>query len=343
MIPIIDMHCDTISEIYALKNGGEGAGSGLRENGLMIDLLRMKDSGYMCQSFALFLHAERLKKEGKSPFSYAIELSDLLDEEIEKNSDLISYVTTGSQIEENYSRGLMSALKTVEEGAAYEGDIDKLRQLYDRGVRKSTLTWNFENELAFPNRSEFVPESGTWSCTGFDMENGLKKKGFEFVEVMEDMGILIDISHLNDAGIKDVFSAVKGSTPVIASHSNARACCMHPRNLSDEMLRAIGAHGGVTGINYAPSFLSEENISSENGLSRISDMIRHMKHIKNVSGIDSIGLGSDFDGIGGRLELSGAQDMQKLADAMSLSGFSDEEIEKVFYKNVLRVYKEVLG
>lgn len=366
MIPIIDMHCDTISELYklryndtALQEGSSkeidkteasagagvkdaGKGDSLRSSRLMIDLKRMKDAGYMCQSFALFLHLGRLSKEGKSPFAYAMELSDLFDEEMEKNRDLIRPVTTGTEIEVNFSRGLMSALKTIEEGGAYEGSIEKLEELYKIGVRKSTLTWNFENELAFPNRSVFNKEKGTCSCTGLDTENGLKKKGFEFVEAMESMGMLIDISHLNDAGIWDVFKTVRKSTPVIASHSNARACCMHPRNLSDEMMREIAGHGGLFGLNFCPSFLSKEQRDGREE-SRIRDMIVQLKYMRDVAGIDFIGLGSDFDGIEGELELSGAQDMQKLADAMSLSGFSDEEIEKVFYKNALRVYKEVLG
>ena len=355
MIPIIDMHCDTISELYAARKSfakaipEERAGNGdkgpaeLRKNELMVDLERKTASGYMCQSFALFLHLGRLRDEGRSPFEHALELSDIFDEEMEKNRDIIRPVTTGTEIEENWSRGVMSALKTVEEGGAYEGSLDKLAELYKRGVRKSTLTWNYENELAYPNPSAWDPQKGTYGCTGFDTENGLKKAGFEFVEAMEAMGMIIDISHLNDAGIKDVFETVRSSTPVIASHSNARGCCMHPRNLSDDMMRRIADHGGVFGLNFAASFLSKEAVENGREQSRIADMLRQLRYMRDTVGIDAIGLGSDFDGIGGELELSGAQDMPKLAEAMSLDGFRDEEIEKVFYKNVLRVYKTVLG
>ena len=342
MIPVIDMHCDTIAEIYAAEERGDRS-LGLRKNGLMMDLERMKEGGYMCQSFALFSHMGRLREAGKDPFDHVCALSRTFDEQMAANSDLISPVTTGSQIEDNMHKGLMSALKTVEEGAVYEGSIEKLECLYDMGVRKSTLTWNFENELAYPNRSVHDPRKGTTTCSGIDKENGLKQAGFDFVLAMEDMGMLIDISHLNDAGIMDIFNTVRSDTPVIASHSNARGVCMHPRNLSDEMLLKIAEHGGVTGINYCATFLDESNQHSDRELSRVEDMIRHMKYIRNLAGMDIIGLGSDFDGIGGELELAGAQDMQKLADAMSLVGFTTDEIEKVFYKNVLRVYKQVLG
>ena len=354
MIPVIDMHCDTIAVIYSarhrdrfekdvpdiLRSEGEPE---LRSNNLMLDLERMKKAGYMGQCFALFSDLEMLRRKGISPYEYTCALSDLFDEQMEDNADMICPVTSGTEMEKNFAKGRMSALKTIEEGGAFEGSLAKLEDMYKRGVRKATLTWNYENELAYPNPSAYDSRQNTYSCTGFDTVNGLKKKGFEFVSAMEAMGMIIDISHLNDAGIKDVFNTVKPSTPVVASHSDARGICGHPRNLSDDMLRAIAEHGGVAGLNYAPSFLSEENRKNGGQKSRISDMIRQLKYMKNVAGIDSIGLGSDFDGIGGDLELSGVQDLPKLADAMRLSGFSTEEIEKVFYKNVLRVYKDVLG
>ena len=169
MIPVIDMHCDTIAEIYAAEERGDRS-LGLRKNGLMMDLERMKEGGYMCQSFALFSHMGRLREAGKDPFDHVCALSRTFDEQMAANSDLISPVTTGSQIEDNMHKGLMSALKTVEEGAVYEGSIEKLECLYDMGVRKSTLTWNFENELAYPNRSVHDPRKGTTTCSRVGIE-----------------------------------------------------------------------------------------------------------------------------------------------------------------------------
>lgn len=335
MFPVIDMHCDTISLIYKRRRDGENAF--LRENDMHLDLLRMKESGYMCQSFALFTHLESLKKAGADPYAYAVAMSDILDEETAKNSDIVRCVTKASEIVENHKNGFVSALKTIEEGAVYKGQPELVRDFYNRGVRKSTLTWNFENELAYPNKMTTDPAFGTPKMVP-ETERGLKPAGKDTVQLMEELGMLIDISHLGDAGIYEIFDIVKKDTPVIASHSNARTATNHPRNLTDEMLRLLADHGGVTGINFCPAFLTDDGSSQ----SRIEDMVRHIAYIKDKAGIDIIGLGSDFDGIGGTLEMNGGADIQHLADALSLAGFSTDEIEKIYYKNVLRVYKEVL-
>ena len=231
----------------------------------------------------------------------------------------------------------MSALLTMEEGAICQGKLEYLRIFYELGVRMFTFTWNFPNELAYPNRYEylgpgqdsFVPET----------EKGLTEKGFEFLEEMERLGMIIDISHLNDAGIWDVFRHTR--KPFVASHSNARAMASHPRNLTDDMIRALAERGGVMGINYCTAFLRDFGPGEEQ-LSRISDMVEHMKHIRKIGGIGCIGLGSDFDGISGNLEMGDAGKLPMLAHAMEREGFTPSEIEAVFCKNVLRVYKDVL-
>ena len=339
MIPIIDMHCDTISEINKLKKTGQE--KHLRENSLSVDLNKMKAGGYLCQNFALYTNMDQVRRDNEDAYEHVLMLSDILDDEIGQNKDLIRLALSGTEMEENFRNGFLSGLKTIEEGAVYKGSADNLKRLYEKGVRMSTLTWNFENELAFPNRfekDETSPDKVRATC---DTENGLKPAGFELVEAMEEMGIIIDISHLNDAGIFDVFRTVKKGTPVVASHSNARAVASHPRNLSDEMLRNIAESGGVCGINFAYHFISDN--PDPNGVTTIEGMIRHMKYIRNLAGIDILGFGSDFDGIGNEVEIKDAAGMQRIADAMSASGFTTDEIEKVFYKNVLRVYKAVLG
>lgn len=337
MIPIIDMHCDTISGILMAKSRGDEVA--LRENEMSVDLLKLKEGGYLCQNFALFTHLDSVKKRGESPLSHAILLSDTMDREMAANPDLIHPVVTGTEVEKNLKDGVLSGLKTIEEGAVYEGKVENLQLLYERGVRMSTLTWNYENELAFPNKM-YVDEDGKVHAEP-DTENGLKPAGFAMVEAMENLGVIIDVSHLNDAGIFDILRTVKKDTPVIASHSNARAICPHPRNLTDEMLRLIAEHGGICGINFAYEFISDEESGSQ--LTTIDGMIRHMKHIRDVAGIDTIGFGSDFDGIGNPVEVKNAAGMQQIARKMEAAGFTVDEIEKVFYKNALRVYKQVLG
>lgn len=359
MIPIIDMHCDTAGLIYSrdLKaanagkknNGGMGYdfdicpeemenGISFRRNSRMIDFEKMKQGGYMCQCFAHYVSKGLCEQMEEAPFDLLTNMLRNTDKGFEENSDLIRPALSGSDIEKNFKEGYMSGLKTVEEGLPYEGKLENLYKAYEMGVRKSTLTWNYENELGFSNLVD-----GKWT---YDTERGLKKAGFDFILAMEEMGMIIDVSHLNDAGIRDILNTVRPSTPVIASHSNARAVCSHPRNLTDEFLKEMADHGGVTGINFCPAFLTDENKNAKSpaeSYSRISDMIIHMKHIKKVAGIDMVAMGTDFDGTHGVLEIDNCSRMQLLTDAMEKAGFTADETEKVLYKNALRVYKEVLG
>ena len=340
MLPVIDMHCDTIAGLYDRMRAGEKVS--LRQNNMHVDLLRMKQSGYMCQSFALFTDLQEIRKAGISPFEHAKALLDYLDSELAANADLIRPALSGTDIRKNHEAGFMSALRTIEEGGVFEGDPANVEYFRKRGVRKATLTWNYENELAFPNRLTGGMERSSYAVArGMvpETEKGLKETGRAVVLQMESLGILIDVSHLSDAGILEVLQLVKKDTPVIASHSNARAVTGHPRNLTDGMLRQIAEHGGVTGINFCPDFLTDDGRQE----SRIADMIRHIRHIRKVAGTDVIGLGTDFDGIRGSLEADGAGGVPILAGALEKADFSSEEIEKIFYKNVLRVYTQVLG
>lgn len=198
-----------------------------------------------------------------------------------------------------------------------------------------TLTWNLENELAFPNRISL----DTGKCLP-ETERGLTETGIAFVEEMERMGMIVDVSHLGDAGIWDVFRHTK--KPFVASHSNARALASHPRNLTDDMIRALADRGGVAGINFCAAFLQDKENGQEPKSSYCHQMVSHMKHMKQVGGIGCIGLGSDFDGITSTVEMGDCSGMQMLADEMNRQGFKESEIEAVFSGNVLRLYKELL-
>ena len=153
---------------------------------------------------------------------------------------------------------------------------------------------------------------------------------------MEDLGIIIDVSHLSDAGFYDV---LKYSTkPFVASHFGARSVCGVARNLSDDMIRSLAQKGGVTGVNYCSEFIEDHNET----FTSLQGMIDHIRHIAKVGGIDCVGLGSDFDGIGNQLEIKDASGMQLLYEGLK-PYFTEEEIEKIFYKNVLRVYHDTLN
>lgn len=330
---VIDMHCDTISELYKRRQQKEA--SSLLRNELHVDLEKLGRGGYGLQNFALYVN---LHKSG-DPYQYARELMQFFHEEMESCREAVRLVRNWNEIEENWNQGVLSALLTIEEGGVCQGDLGKLKEFYDGGARMMTLTWNFENELGYPNRRiESGAGGNRWMP---DTENGLKDMGIAFVETMEELGMIIDISHLNDAGIWDVFRHTK--KPFVASHSNARSVAGHPRNLTDEMLRALAERGGVAGINFYAPFLCADADGTAPDHSSLSDMVRHMEHMKQVGGIGCIGLGSDFDGIDCGVEMEDASGMQLLADEMHRKNFTDSEIEAVFSGNVLSVYKEILS
>lgn len=362
---IIDMHCDTISALY--NKNSRGVQEGLRENGGHIDLLRMRESGWLLQNFALFVE---LNRDG-DPWERVSKLYEYYRGELEKNSDMLAPVLNFSDIEKNEAKGKISAMLTVEEGAVCKGEISKLHGLYDMGVRMLTLTWNFENELGCPNfdrasRERLSAVREEWKALSEaghaekaeqklqelqrlrhdqlygnppNLTGGLTEKGREFVSEMEELGMIPDVSHLSDAGFYDVLETTR--KPFAASHSNARSICACVRNLTDDMIRKLSEKGGAMGLNFCADFLEEKPAGMPNPGS-VSSVVRHAKHIVQVGGIEVLGLGSDFDGIDTHAELPGAQSMGVLWEALHREGFTEGQLDKIFYGNVLRVYRETL-
>ncbi len=341
---VVDMHCDTISRLWGCRNrrppwrpedGTEP--QSLRKNNGHIDLLRLKEQGYLLQNFALFVHLG----EAENPWERVLELCDLYQQELDANQDIIAPVFRYEDIEKNQSAGKISALLTVEEGGVCEGKLGRLHTLYEKGVRMLTLTWNFPNELGYPNLSiQRTDSRGTTDIQNTpDTEHGLTPTGLAFVEEMEALGMIPDVSHLSDAGFYDVLKATR--KPFVASHSNARAVCPHARNLTDEMIRALADRGGVMGLNFCAAFLTPKPFGTLNP-GTIEDIVHHAKHITKVGGIEVLGLGSDFDGIPTNAELQGAQDMERLYDGLLRGGFTSEQADKIFSKNVLRLYRDTL-
>lgn len=220
--------------------------------------------------------------------------------------------------------GKIGVIFTGEDLGVIGSDLRKLDTVYQRGVRIATLTWNHENAIGFPNSAK--PQV---------MQAPLKPFGTETVEKMNELGIVIDVSHLSDGGFWDV--AHVSSKPFIATHSNSREITNNPRNLTDAMIKAIAKRGGVIGINFAPQFLSGRGDDT----SRIRDILRHIRHIRNVGGSDVLAIGTDFDGIRGHLEIDSPAKMPLLAHVLTKCGMKESELEKIFYKNALRVFREV--
>lgn len=316
---IIDMHCDTI---YLLQNSEEG----LRDNSFQIDLHKMKKAGYLLQNFALFVNTAQVE----NPLETGLQMADIFYQEMEKNKDLIQPVTTYNEIIKNKKDGIMSALLTLEEGEICKGNHAFLRDFYRLGVRMITLTWNHKNTIGCSNSQANPPY-------GDPVMTGLTPEGLSFIEEMERLGIIIDVSHLSDGGFYDVLNHT--TRPFVASHSNARAVCPHCRNLTDDMIRKMGERGCVTGLNYYGAFV---NHGGHNAVSTAKGIARHASHIANIGGIQCVGLGSDFDGFSGECELTDCSKMDMLEDALKKQGFTSSDIDKIFYENVLNLYKEIL-
>lgn len=315
------MHCDTIMELMK-------SGKSLRSSDNMLDLEKMIKGDYLLQCFAMFVPYKNKDDANYNPFHYCNLMIDKYYNEIEKNSDLIKPVLKYEDIENNIKNNVMSSLLTIEEGGVCLGNIEFLRNFYRLGVRMVTLTWNFQNELGYPNKDIMHPEKESPNTT-----EGLTEKGFEFVKEMNKLGMVIDCSHLSDKGFYDVINTT--TKPIVCSHSSSRSVCNHPRNMTDDMLFKLKENGGVVGINYAHNF-----VISEDRMETIDDVVKHFVYVKNLIGVDNLGFGSDFDGINkDDLELNNASLMGVLIDRLKQNGFTDEDIEKISYKNVLRVFK----
>ena len=319
---VVDMHCDTIGELWKAEKAGKPIS--LRSNSLHIDLEKMQKGDYLLQNFAMFVFLGR----EKDPLVNVLEMIDVYNRAMAENADLIAPVLKYEDIEKNRAAGKLSGMLTIEEGAVLKGNPYVVRSLYQLGVRMLTLTWNFENEIGYPNT---IVKAKNYDPS---RHYGLKPEGIEIVREMNRVGMIVDVSHLGDDGFWDVAKYCDG--PFVASHSNARAVCNHTRNMTDDMIRTLADKGGVMGLNFCGDFLNP------NGKSRVEDMVRHAKHIINIGGSDILGLGTDYDGIDGDLELDHCGKMPLLAQEMEHQGFSTQQIEKIFHGNVLRLYREVL-
>lgn len=309
----IDMHCDTLLRLFYKRRANPDLYDFKEAN---VDIKRLKDN-VKCQFFAVYFPEDTLEL---NDYEYFLELKDYLVENTNK------YDIGFAKNYEDILASDLSAMLTIEDARAVVGKLENIKKFYDNGVRSIGILWNHENCFGYPN-----------SLDKEIMNKGLKPFGKEALEYMEYLGILLDVSHLNDGGFYDALDILK--KPFVATHSNARSISNSPRNLTDDMLRKLGEKGGMTGINFAPYFLTQD---LKNSNSKVEYLVNHIRHIVNISGIDSVGIGTDFDGMSGNLEIDSPDKMYLLYDALIKDGFSSSEIEKIFYKNSLRIIKEVI-
>lgn len=305
----IDFHCDTITELHDHPEKGS-----LLKNSLYVDLEKLKKGGCFIQDFALWVD----KKEMPDVWKRYENLLGTFRREMEAWHRLICPIRCREDLREAEEEGKIGVLLSVEGGEAAGGSVEKLERMYKDGVRLMTLTWNYPNEIGFPN----------------GMEGGITKKGREMVEAMENLHMIVDTSHLNDEGTREILMTCHVAP--MASHSDARAATGHRRNLPDDLIRLFGEKGGLIGLNFANHFTGAEDVTT------LDSIVRHARHIRDVGGIDVLALGSDFDGIEPKLELKDASEMGRLAEALKKGGFKEEEIEKIFWWNGERYLEDVL-
>lgn len=307
----IDLHCDTASRLlYENLN--------LKESICKVDIQKLKKSKALAQVFANFIELNIVD----DPYKEFIKMYNNLIKEINNNSNDITVVRNLQELEEANKIGKIGAFLAIEEGEVLQGKVERVKEIYELGIRFLTLTWNFKNSIGYPNKDFKYKDMG------------LTERGKEIVCEMERLGIIPDCSHLSDGGFYDLVEICK--KPFIATHSNARAITNHSRNLTDDMIVKLSNKGGVMGLNFCAPFLGEKDIP------KIEDMIAHIKHIKNIGGIDVLAIGTDFDGIENEVEIKNIGEMGILAEALIREGFKESEIDKIFYGNVKRVLKECL-
>lgn len=327
---VFDLHCDTLSELRYAERRGEA--KSFAANDLHIDLEKLHKGDYMLQCFAAFVNLSD-PTPGADPLVTALEEVDVFKRIMAKYSDQIAPVYRPEDIRRNAQAGKISGMLTIEEGGCCKGSLGVLRRMYELGVRMMTLTWNYPNELAAPNANPGGPLVA-------NTETGLTERGFAFLEEMEKLHITADVSHLSDKGFWDI--ANHSTRPFAASHSNCRALSPHNRNLTDEMIRALAEKGGIAGLNYCASFVDADSAHPKLCRSTVERLAKHAAHFKQVGGIEVISLGSDFDGIGGQRELETAADMPLLAEALRREGFTEDEVEAIYWRNAYRFFKNNL-
>ena len=313
---ICDCHCDTLTELYN-KNAS------LYENEQHFDIKRQIALGGGLQFCAIYVPTEVFRYQGG--LRYTLCLLDKYNQEIKKlheNGIDVLQVRTAEDAG-NVLKHKAATLLAIEEGGAIDGSLEALRCLYELGVRAMTLTWSNRNDIA-----DGINEEATGS--------GLTLFGKQVVAEMNRLGMLVDVSHISTAGF---WSVIETSTkPIIATHSNAKSLCSHPRNLNDEQIKALAQNGGFAGITFAGQFLEEDWRNA-----CIESVYKHIDYMLNLIGNDDhIGFGSDFDGISHPpYNIQGVQDYKPLIEYLS-KYYSDETINKITHQNVINLLQKVL-
>jgi membrane dipeptidase len=330
---VVDTHNDTILHLIDsppfIANPGEQIPPrrrlGERSEHGQIDIPRIIEGGVNCLIFAMYVNPHY-----SSRLLRLLQMLDTFQREIEENKDTIAIVKNYNEITETIKKGKIAALISVEGGEPLEGKIETLRTIYRLGVRSLTLTHFPRNQLG----------DGSGAASG----SHLTEFGKEVVQEMNKLGMIIDISHLNEAGFWDVIELTK--EPILATHSNCKALCSHHRNLTDEQIKAVSDTGGVLNLSFCGSFLKNGiDFGDKASLEelQVDDWLDHLDHAVNLVGSEYVGIGSDLDGGCGFPDLEDITKFPRLTQGMVYRGYSEKEIKRILGENNMRVFREVLN
>ncbi len=308
-----DLHCDTITKLEEQKKN-------LKSNDLAIDIDRLLEFSAPLQTFAIWHNFTNIQK----PFDKTEKTIKFYYEQLSKNSNYIKHINNYDEFLENYNSYKISSFLTVEGGDAIEGSLDNLKKLYDLGVRSMALTWNNNNAISS-------------SC--LTNSYGLTTFGFEVTKLMEELKMIVDISHLSTKGILDV--ANKTDCLLIASHSNCKHIVNQNRNLNNYELHLLRERDGLIGLNLYLPFLVE-NPSKTMKIDKFEYFIcKQIEHMIKIVGENNIALGTDFDG--GEFFYNKANTISNipyLKDIITRK-FDEKVSEKVFGNNVINFLKKL--
>lgn len=321
-IPVFDAHCDTIAE--AVRHD-----CGLLENKLHLDLLRGLCYTPYAQVFAVFTRPT----DWETPVDYSRDwppevvraggealLARLL-EEFQKNASILTHCKNAKDIRLAAAEGKIAALIAAEGAELIGTGISDLYTAYDKGVRLVNLCWNFDNAIC--------------GAANGPTQSGLTELGCLYIRKMQELGMVVDLSHASERTFWD--TAERANRPIIAGHSNAKAVCNNPRNLTDEQFQALVALGGVAGLNLCPEFLNES------GEADLEDVLRHLEHFLALDGAKAICLGGDLDGIDSLPKgITGIESYKKIYELLLRRNYPESLVRDIFYFNLLNVLEKTL-
>jgi membrane dipeptidase len=348
--PVFDGHNDTVLNLM-IDERGQGRNFFERSEVGHIDLPRAREGGFAGGFFAMFIpnQAEAMEKlkaalESDDPpplpqqldFNYAQPyamkmMRTLMDTEKQSNGE-VKITRTVAEIEQCIADNVLAMVLHFEGAEAIDTDLDALEVFYQAGLRSLGIVWS--RPTAFGHGVPFrFPHSP-------DIGDGLTDDGKALVKACNQLGIMLDLSHLNEKGFWDV--AKISDAPLVTTHSNVHAICPTPRNLTDKQLDAIKASDGMVGLNFAVSFLREDGGKGveDKTDTPLETMVRHIDYLVERIGIDRIGMGSDFDGATIPKDIGDVAGLPKLFEALQAAGYDDDSLEKIAYKNWMRVLRK---